>query len=697
MRRIDSRIDEVTVYAGAARVRRTARVQLGGDVEVVRLGGLPLALRDATVRLGAEGPVIAADARVVVEVPEADASLPPADPAALDDARREVAVREAEAARLRRALDALAALAPDPRPDRDDDVPPWAAAIEARLAVLALRADRERALRAALVDADRAADDARRRLARAEDEHRRATTARQAAPHQLRKAVVVTLRPESGGGDAVVTIEYVVGGARWAPTYVARLRDGEASLELRAVVLQATGEDWRGVRLALSTAAAQGWTELPELPSLRIGRRQPPPRRAGWKPPPAGAEQLYADRDRAFGPPREVAPPPPRRPAPAPVDTLAEHRATFAPVPQAAPPPEAMIMPMAAAKRSAPGGMMMKTLSAAVAAPAALVGAAVDAFGARGGGGAPPPDEPEPDLAVPDALLAYGDLRMAPGSSPRRGRLVPADRRDLYLQVLARQRVTVEVDVVVTIAEAERRAARAAELPPPPGTRASWPYAYDYAFRADGAIDVPSDGTWHGIALAARAAPVAVRHVVVPRESTDVFRLATLDNPHDAPLLPGPIDVYDGADFVLTSHVELTPPRGAVELGLGVDPRVKAARRTRFREEAAGMLRGSLRLEHEVDVDVENLGARPIELEVRERVPVRADAEDDDLDVTIDRVSPAWEAWTPEPARPGAARLRGGHRWRVSLGAGDKRTLELRYHVKIAGKHELVGGNRRES
>ena len=64
------------------------------------------------------------------------------------------------------------------------------------------------------------------------------------------------------------------------------------------MVGQATGEDWSGVALTLSTASPQQWTELPELKSRRIGRRQPPPAKTGWRPPPVGADELYADYDR---------------------------------------------------------------------------------------------------------------------------------------------------------------------------------------------------------------------------------------------------------------------------------------------------------------------------------------------------------------------------------------------------------------
>jgi hypothetical protein len=160
--------------------------------------------------------------------------------------------------------------------------------------------------------------------------------------------------------------------------------------------------------------------------------------------------------------------------------------------------------------------------------------------------------------------------------------------------------------------------------------------------------------------------------------------------------LPGPIDVYDRGRFLVTSEVDYTPPTAVVEIGLGVDPTVKIARNTEYREEATGMLRGGLRLIHAVTIDVENLSSRAIDLEVRERMPVTRDG-DDDIEVIPGKVDPAWERWTPDPNAPRDQRLRGGYRWKLAVPSSQKRTLRTGYEVKIAGKHELVGGNRRES
>jgi hypothetical protein len=317
-------------------------------------------------------------------------------------------------------------------------------------------------------------------------------------------------------------------------------------------------------------------------------------------------------------------------------------------------------------------------VAGAIGAPFALVAQATRSGGARAGGeswrgrthavAAPPPPR-----------LDYGNLCMAPPRSVDRGKLLPVPpRRDRRVD-----------DQVATTVEALDRLAL------PPGHVDDWVHTYDYAFTSDAKVDVAADGAWHSLALSARSGAVTIRHVAVPREQPDVFRVAAIDNPLDGPLLPGPIDIYDRGQFLVTSEVDYTPPGGTVEVGLGVDASVKIARNVEFHEEAAGMLRGALRLVHDVSIDVENLSPRPIELEVRERVPVTHEG-DDDIEVTLGKVDPAWERWTPDAETARDPRLRGGYRWKLAVPARTKRLLRAGYEIRIAGKHELVGGNRRE-
>lgn len=758
---IETRLERVTVYASGARVRRVT--ELAEVPPRVRISGLPIAVMDDTVRVEIEGPAIAATVRAGVDAPEEAAAAAAEEAPALRAARRRLQLAEAEVERLRAALEQLARTPIAAADPSDEPPPPWGDVVAARRAVIALRAERDLALREQLAAARAEVEAAQRVAEAAADRDRRAGTARAAKLHELRKHVEIELQ-RSGDGPIVLTLEYLVGAARWAPSYVARLgaggdAGGAAAVEIRAVVAQDTGEDWSGVPLLLSTAEPARFAVLPELAAQRIGRRQQEPARAGFRAPPVGAESLFADfdRDRRRLAPGLKAKPftarsqfedgtymgrPPAREAPnaspAYEGGLAEEvwdedssrakeaydapslgGAAFggAPYPAnrpapGAPPPPQPARPKADApreqaelrRRAEPDGAggpprtrsatMRTPVVPAPSAPSAAMPmpfqaqAAVPMAKGRGGGDSKKLYEPEPpseSLALlepppPTARLDYGNLRMAQPSAPARGRLVPAPPAGpssvIDHEVAAMQR-------------------RVATLELPAGCAAAWLHTYDYAFATDGAVDVRSDGAWHSIAVTARPAPAKVRHVAVPREQADVFRVAAVENPFPGPLLPGPIDVYDRGRFLVTSAVDYTPPGGSVEIGLGVDPAVKIARNSEFREEVGGMLRGALKLIHGVTVEVENLSARAVELEVRERLPVAREG-DDDVEITPGRVEPAWERWTPEPEGPGRERLRGGYRWRLSLAPAQKRTLRAGYEVKISGKHELVGGNRRE-
>lgn len=686
----------MTVYASGARVRR--RTTVNGGLSRVRIVGLPVAVIDDTVRVEIDGPAIATNLRVGLDAPPAAVAADETAPA-LRAAELRVARAETRVARLDGALACLHE-APVVEPDPSDDPPPaWAAVVAARRTVVALRAERELALRDQLAAARHELDEARRALEAERDRDRRTGSARPAKLHEVQKHVEIELA-WSGAGEATLALEYQVGAARWAPSYVARLDGERATVEMRAVVAQDSGEDWTGVPLRLSTAEPERFAQLPELHPQRIGRRQPEPARPGFRAPPAGADALYADYDRGL----RRRPPAPARPRPAtappaypPTDALYVGPAPEAPLrggfgglasenwdeessrakdafatrmfalEQTPPPPPQAVNALGATPPpapAAPGAMMMKKRSATRTA-------------SEGGAGVDKPAIPREPVPV----LDYGNLRMAPPSSAARGTLIRADRDERALAI----------DGEVTSAHA-----RLVALPLPPGCLANWSHAYDYAFATDGAVDVKADGAWHSIAVTAKPSTTKLRHLAVPREQADVFRLAAIANPFDGPLLPGPIDVYDRGRFLVTSEVDYTPPGATVEIGLGVDAGVKIARNTEYREEAAGMLRGALRLHHGITIEVDNLSGRAIELEVRERIPVTRDG-DDDVEVTLKQSEPMWERWTPDADGPHARRLRGGYRWRIAIPAGQKQRMRAGYEIKIASKLELVGGNRRES
>jgi hypothetical protein len=783
MQRVASRIDAVTVYRTGALVSRVAELEVEGAElpRAVQIADLPLSLDDGSLRVrvepveGVDGSLPeAADVRVALGVPDHEGAPAPVEPESLRAARvEEERVRE-EIAQVERALERLAQVAMPARPPgrRGETPPPSPTA--ARIELLAFRSARTRVLherRRALHEELRRAGERRAEL---EERERRASSARQAKEHELRKSAVVRLRPGTARAARLV-LEYLVPGARWAPSYSIRFDRSlaRAELSVRAVVCQRTGEDWHGVRLLLSTAQAQRWTELPELRSIRIGRVQPPPARTGWRPAPAGADALYADYDRAFGGPgRPVvsvpapAPLPEPKPAlavPQPVRAAADRSGTavfdeghttgqyeipdFAdyssefdddrtspgrvgvPDPvgmfreekteparmMALPPAMPGAMQAAPAPMAPPLGAMQSVSSFAApqaegaeayrrASPAksravrSRAGgvAKKEAYGGGGGPGmaAPADDEaPATELRAAPELLAYGNLRMPQPMDLRRGGLVRVEDSEIYLALLAQLHVHVEFNVLAVLARAVDRARQIVRQPLPPRHVAPRDEdGFDYAYRAEAPLDIPADGAFHSVPLSQHQASARPRYVVVPRETRDVFRFVEIDSPLEAPLLPGPADVYIGEDFLVTTDVRATPPRGVLRLGLGVEQGIKVSRNSAFEEKTAGLMRGSLALRHEIRVAVANRLERPALVEVRERIPVPSVEDDSDIDVVMIDIRPA--AQTYEQAD---APIRGGRRWEVEVAPGKETEISAIYEVRIAGKHELVGGNRREA
>lgn len=720
--RIATRVDRVTVFERGARVTRLAVIHRASGDPLPRhiiATGLPLAVLDDSVRVRASA-ARATTATVILEAPGIDETLPAAHASALRDATRAAAIADGEIERIRREMEAIEGSQLIVDLDHQPTMtPPWQRVVAARRELSQLRQQRLHDLRLALIEAGAHSQACNRAVEVASDAEQRRSSARSPRARELRKAVVIELEAATPSGDGVadieLTVEYALRGARWAPSYVARFSGHQVHWSMRASVSQQTGEDWHGVAIRLSTAALDRDTALPELAALKIGRRQREPE-PSLPPLPLGGDTLFSDYDRDFSmhpAPIASAPPSasgpridiPSQPEPAPALPLEESsaddqedtkveaysRARSSVIFGAAPRPSTM------RKSDAPPAL---AASPARSSSNAHYGAAPQATAARypmmhigelprGAGGS---RSAMPAPAKPVAQYRYGELMMAGARHPQRGQLVA-------MSLPQRYGVEHELDVPVL----KRRFERAQEAtdridraPVPAGFYNDWSHEFDYAIDADGRIDVASDGGWHSIPMCTRSTPAAITHVVVPRDAAEVFRIATFANPLEVPILPGPVDVYQDDRFLVTSAAAMAPPGGELVLPLGVDPTIKIARNTEYREEVIGMLRGGLRLVHDVRIEVQNRSNTAVDLEVRERVPVPRQRDSDEIAVEITAVKPAWQAWTAPLTSAHHRELRGGYRWRLTVAASETVSLHASYDVRIAGKHEIIGGNRRE-
>jgi Domain of unknown function (DUF4139)/N-terminal domain of unknown function (DUF4140) len=704
---VASSLDQVMVYRSGATVTRRAQVPTGSQRIIV--GDLPLCLDDGSVQVKAEGGPRATGVRISLRPvePSAGPTRAPAEDGELIAANAAVDKLVQEHELLEASIAAAKGIEIPERAvwrDRAPDESPH----EARLALVAVRDERLAALHEALATVATDLEEATRRHRMLAERRARDSSAREAEPHELRKAVAIHF--EGPVSEPVsVTLSYQVPGARWAPSYVLRIDEDSrhARLELRAMIAQRTGEDWLGAEIGVSTAAPSRFVDVPELASRRIGRAQRRARDRGWRPPPEDTTDLLSDYRQATTKPAEVAAyhgaPTGAAAYDAPDDELAMDAFEEIAATVSAPPPGFGAPPQAGAAGAPPPRMtaMVASGAAPAAAPMMLASQAKSAglgqmkrrmshslaHSANAAQHAPvaswAPDTPAPPGAPDDDWLDYGRLRMpAPGDSD--GRLAPGG-----FELLVAQAVSIDVQMVqLVLVRARQAAGRLESLAP----RFALPETddYDYAYAAQAPVDVPGDGSNHSVPICGADADMALSLVVVPRASSDAYRQGELDNPLPGPLMPGPVDVYVGRDFLTSSRVRFTPPGARLELGLGVEQGLKVARNARFRESSAGLIGGSLVLHHDVTIDVANHLDAAAEIELRERLPVLREKEDD-IKLTVRDVEPSWEDYAPPDDD-----LRGGRRWRFTLAAGQERHLRFGYDVRISAKNELVGGNRRE-
>lgn len=536
-----------------------------------------------------------------------------------------------------------------------------------------------------------------------------------------------TLRMTGSGPIADLRLTYVVPAARFFPAYTLRLLDGarRATWSIDAHVAQCSGEDWNGARLSLSTADLIYDASLPELPSLRFGRLQAAPRR-GYRPPPEGLDRLFAGYDRGFAnqpPPvpsetrspsktkketvdfddslsdeptwatqadvveKELekklsrgraepsAPPalPPaepmtRSPAPAPQSVMASGAMPFLPGAPPAPKPVARAAPSDGSERA--------KRSIAREAPMLEEGAAEAAasFGGLGGGGLGADAAPADNIEPQDVWLDFDRLQLAgPEQSRSRGKLVLRSDEQTAKQNRRAMRVMEQLEIPSGLFD-------------PLVSRGQFDHRYD----AEGLLKIPSDGKLHRVAVLGANGVPHQRLISVPRERSEVYREVELQNPCDAPLLAGPVDVFVEGALLTTDSVSHVDRGGSLRVGMGVEDRVKIARNIRAEEESTGLLGGSTAMTHFVSLDISSSLGQPAQIDIYERLPVS-----DDKNLTVELIHER-PVHTPYDQTDRGAPVRRGMRWRVTLPPGGKTKIEYHYRLVFSAKTEIIGGNRRE-
>jgi len=272
-RRAESRIDAVTAHRSSARVTRLARLDLPPGSARVVLDGLPAELLDDSLRVEGRGARarlhgisverVTAERATAAEARAAEEALQK-----LQDEDRALEDRARVAQARQKFVESLRSTYADER--------------ARNLAVRGV-SSREWADLTRFVDAElsgaaaevRRSEVARRELARRIQAAREAQEKVQAKLGTDSKAVTVEVEAEEAGA-LELAVSYTVPSAGWEPIWDARLlpEKGSMDLGLLASVVNRSGEDWREVKLSVSTASTSRSLFVPVLEPRWLARRE---------------------------------------------------------------------------------------------------------------------------------------------------------------------------------------------------------------------------------------------------------------------------------------------------------------------------------------------------------------------------------------------------------------------------------------
>lgn len=270
-----SRIDAVTVYRTSARVTRAAKVEVPQGAARVLLEGLPAGLEDDSLRVEGRGARARVFGVTVERVTGAEAALAEARAAEEkverlqeDDRGLEDRVKAAQAR-----VEFVRSLRSTYSEERAKNLAVRGVPAK-EWSELAAFVSGELSLASAEI---RKAETARRDLAKRLAQARADLEKVQAKRGKTTKTVAVEVEAERGG-TLELGVSYVVPAAGWLPIWDARLVPEASTLELafQGSVWQRSGEDWQGVKLAVSTAQPARGLFVPELEPHYLARAEPP-------------------------------------------------------------------------------------------------------------------------------------------------------------------------------------------------------------------------------------------------------------------------------------------------------------------------------------------------------------------------------------------------------------------------------------
>jgi uncharacterized protein (TIGR02231 family) len=197
-------------------------------------------------------------------------------------------------------------------------------------------------------------------------------------------------------------------------------------------------------------------------------------------------------------------------------------------------------------------------------------------------------------------------------------------------------------------------------------------------YQVPGTTAIPADGTPHKVTVARFELHPEIDYVTAPKLVQAAYRRARTPNASPYTLLPGPVNLFVGEEFIGATRLDLVAPEEEIELYLGADDRVKVEYELKRRDVDKRLIGDKLRQRYGYEITLENLLLTEAQITLHDQIPVSRH----------ENVKIKLESAQPEPTQHTELALLD---WELTLPPGEKQTVRFDFIVEYPRGMNLTG------
>lgn len=195
-------------------------------------------------------------------------------------------------------------------------------------------------------------------------------------------------------------------------------------------------------------------------------------------------------------------------------------------------------------------------------------------------------------------------------------------------------------------------------------------------FKIEMPYSIPSDNKAYDVSILEYRVPASYKYAAVPKLSTDAYLMASIPDWHMYDLLNGDVNLFFKGVYQGKTYFDLSTIEDTLTLSVGRDRDIQIKRESK-KEFAKRSLVGSNKREQRVwEISVKNNKPFAVNIEIEDQYPISRLS-----DIRVEQAD-----------APGSIidEATGKMKWNLSLGAGETRTLSLKYTVRYPQSRRLL-------